>query len=89
MIIQKGGPAMKKETVLLNILAAWMIGGAAVVTAHAATTVNYDTAWTFVYDGGKDSAGGNVYNDKFFDAKVLPNGVCRIFSLYRLPEFTN
>ena len=42
----------------------------------AADTVNYDTAWTFVYDGGKDSATGRMYNDKFFDIKSLPNGVC-------------
>jgi hypothetical protein len=58
---------MKKETVLLNILAAWMIGGAAVVTAHAATTVNYDTAWTFVYDGGTNL-------DVFYDVKSTNNG---------------
>jgi hypothetical protein len=36
------------------------------------TLVNYDTAWTFVYDGGKDSDGG-VINDRFYDIKVLPD----------------
>jgi hypothetical protein len=36
--------------------------------------VNYDTAWTFVYDGGKDSASGFVSPDKFFDVKALSNG---------------
>jgi hypothetical protein len=44
--------------------------------ANAADAVNYDTAWTFVYDGGVDSASGRVYDDKFFDVKTLPNSVC-------------
>ncbi len=34
------------------------------------TLVNYDTAWTFVYDGGKTP---NIFSD----VKCLPNGVCR------------
>jgi hypothetical protein len=42
----------------------------------ADTQINYDTAWTFVYDGGKDSASGKVYQDKFFDLKSLPDGSC-------------
>jgi len=42
----------------------------------AATQINYDTAWTFVYDGGKDSASGKVYQDKFYDVKSLPDGSC-------------
>jgi hypothetical protein len=33
------------------------------------TLVNYDTAWTYVYDGGKTL-------DVFFDAKYMTNGVC-------------
>jgi hypothetical protein len=41
--------------------------------ANAADAVNYDTAWTFVYDGGKQSD-GTVVNDKFFDLKSLPWG---------------
>ena len=37
-------------------------------------TVNYDTAWTFVYDGGRDSVSGDAYQDDFYDVKPLPNG---------------
>jgi hypothetical protein len=37
--------------------------------------VNYDTAWTYVYDGGKDNTGNNI-NDIFYDVKCLTNGVC-------------
>jgi Secretion system C-terminal sorting domain len=37
------------------------------------TLVNYDTAWTYVYDGGKYSDGTNTYDD-FFDVKALPDG---------------
>ena len=39
------------------------------------TLVNYDTAWTFVYDGGKYKDGTNIL-DIFHDVKVMPNGVC-------------
>jgi hypothetical protein len=38
----------------------------------AADTVNYDTAWTFVYDGGKQTDGSAI-EDKFFDVKAMPN----------------
>lgn len=42
--------------------------------------VNYDTAWTFVYDGGVYEDGRPVY-DNFYDVKCLNNGacVCRYF----------
>lgn len=39
----------------------------------AADSANYDTAWSFVYDGGKTSS-GKVINDDFRDIKILPNG---------------
>ena len=39
------------------------------------TLVNYDTAWTFVYDGGTNK-NGLAINDKFNDIKCLTNGVC-------------
>ena len=41
------------------------------------TLVNYDTAWTFVYDGGKytDQFGTvNSINDYLYDVKALPGG---------------
>lgn len=44
-----------------------------VLSAQGATGVNYDTAWTFVHDGGKDSASGFNFTDIFYDVKVLPN----------------
>ncbi len=39
----------------------------------ATEQVNYDTAWTFVYDGGKTTA-GRVINDDFSDVKTLSDG---------------
>jgi hypothetical protein len=39
----------------------------------AASQVNYDTAWTFVYDGGKANSGRNI-NDYLYDVKVSPDG---------------
>jgi hypothetical protein len=37
------------------------------------TLVNYDTAWTYVYDGGLQ-ADSSVINDNFYDVKVFPDG---------------
>ena len=37
---------------------------------NADTVVNYDTAWTFVYDGGVKS-NGDAFNDDFCDIKIL------------------
>lgn len=42
----------------------------------ATQKINYDTAWTFVYDGGKDTESGKLYQDKFYDVKSLPDGSC-------------
>jgi hypothetical protein len=44
--------------------------------AVAADTVNYDTAWTFVYDGGKYKSSNISYDisDYYSDVKVLPDG---------------
>ena len=41
----------------------------------ASAQVNYDTAWTFVYDGSM-VGGGDTIDDKFFDIRSLANGVC-------------
>ncbi|MDO5577120.1 MAG: T9SS type A sorting domain-containing protein [Fibrobacter sp.] len=38
--------------------------------------INYDTAWTYVYDGEIDSASGDVSIDNFCDVKILPDGSC-------------
>jgi len=35
--------------------------------------VNYDTAWTFVYDGGRTTKNGPIVDD-FRDVKSLPDG---------------
>lgn len=56
----------------------WMIRGMMCVVglyagAFGASGVAYDTAWTFVYDGGLDSR-GRVIPDNLRDVKVLPNG---------------
>jgi hypothetical protein len=41
------------------------------------TLVNYDTTWTFVYDGGRSVTGLKLaIYDVFYDVKCLPNGVC-------------
>ena len=40
------------------------------------TLVNYDTAWTFVYDGGMTTVGLKLpVDDVFFDAKTFPDGI--------------
>jgi hypothetical protein len=39
------------------------------------TLVNYDTAWTYVLDGGKTKLGSPIA-DALFDVKYLANGVC-------------
>jgi hypothetical protein len=44
-----------------------------VASAGAADSVNYDTAWTFVYDGGKLKSGGAIV-DKFCDVKAFGDG---------------
>ncbi len=53
------------------------MGLLSVCPTTASAQVNYDTAWTFVYDGGRD-AGGYAINDDLRDVKVLTNGVCRV-----------
>jgi hypothetical protein len=47
----------------------------AICAGTAAAQVNYDTAWTLVYDGGKQT-NGNSINDVFHDVKALPDGGC-------------
>ena len=54
--------------------------GSLLTTASAATPgfdtlVNYDTAWTYVYDGGKQTNGTSIYDD-FYDLKSFPDGSC-------------
>ncbi len=39
----------------------------------AADSANYDTAWTFIYDGGVSST-GRAIPDNFRDIRILPNG---------------
>jgi hypothetical protein len=46
-------------------------------SVSAADTVNYDTAWTYVYDGGRVTTGlKGAINDNFFDVKALSDGSC-------------
>jgi hypothetical protein len=42
----------------------------ALSAVNATTGVNYDTAWTFVYDGGKSKSGKSI-NDDFHDVKSI------------------
>lgn len=53
----------------------WMtaLSGLLGAFSMAAAEANYDTAWTFVYDGGKAN-NGYAIEDQFLDVKVLPNG---------------
>jgi hypothetical protein len=60
----------------------WIRNGSGVIAAtisllvsyaFCANTANFDTAWTFVYDGGKTTA-GKLLQDKFSDVAILPNG---------------
>jgi hypothetical protein len=50
--------------------------------------VNYDTAWTFVHDGGKDSVTGSMLavNDNFYDVKALPDGSSYCTGGSRMPD---
>lgn len=48
--------------------------GLAVSWVESGNTLKYDTAWTFVYDGGRSSDGKAIW-DGFSEIKVLPNGV--------------
>jgi hypothetical protein len=54
--------------ILVLVCICVFVGGGA-----AADTVNYDTAWTFVYDGGKQTD-GTPMNDVFHDSKALKDG---------------
>lgn len=56
---------------MLGLMAASV--GLLAVYAFPAAIANYDTAWTFVYDGGKDKNGFAI-EDQFLDVKVLPSG---------------
>jgi hypothetical protein len=38
------------------------------------TMVNYDTAWTYVYDGGIQKGNMSSIMDIFYDVKVISNG---------------
>ena len=54
-----------------GVLLLVLLGYVAFARAEA-NEVNYDTAWTFVYDGGRDSVIGakSAINDIFYDVKV-------------------
>jgi hypothetical protein len=42
-------------------------------TTYSADTAYFDTAWTYVYDGGIQK-NGRAIGDNFHDLKILPNG---------------
>jgi hypothetical protein len=53
------------------------------IAIHFSSTiaaVNYDTAWTFLYDGGKQTIGMAIA-DNFYDVKSLKNGSCACVGL--------
>ena len=58
-------------TALCSLLC--LASSTAATTPGFDTLVNYDTAWTFVYDGGKQTTGAAI-NDNFYDVKVFPDG---------------
>ncbi len=53
-----------------SLLAAFFFLPASASTPGFDTLVNYDTAWTFTYDGGK-FAGNSPVPDILYDVKVL------------------
>jgi hypothetical protein len=65
---------MKIKSSNINILILMLPCLALNVFATTAT-VNYDTAWTYVYDGGKTTE-GRVIEDDFRDVKAFPDGSC-------------
>jgi hypothetical protein len=52
----------------------------------ADSTVNYDTAWTYVYDGGKDISLTPSIPDMFFDVKVFSDGSNILAGASRMPD---
>jgi hypothetical protein len=46
----------------------WLLAAVLSLAFTASAQLNYDTAWTYVYDGGG--------TDRFCDVKYLPSGVC-------------
>ena len=63
------------KTLLKTLLVPLSMGLLSLCPATASAQVNYDTAWTFVYDGGKYSDSSGI-GDDFHDVKPLPDGGC-------------
>jgi hypothetical protein len=53
----------------------WLLAAVLSLAFAAFAQLNYDTAWTYVYDGSM-VGGGDTIDDKFFDIRSLANGVC-------------
>jgi hypothetical protein len=66
---------MKNLLILSAILMVISATPSTAATPGFDTLVNYDTSWTYVYDGGKSKTGLAI-SDIFYDVKCLTNGVC-------------
>lgn len=70
---------MSRRAIRNAVLAMGMLGAGSTLSVAKSTkasvlnTANYDTAWTFLYSGGRAS-NGQVIDDNFHDVKILPNG---------------
>ncbi|MBN2035806.1 MAG: hypothetical protein JW768_03610 [Chitinispirillaceae bacterium] len=51
----------------------WPLAAVLSLAFAASAQLNYDTAWTYVYDGGKLPDSTAIY-DELYDIKVLPGG---------------
>jgi hypothetical protein len=72
-IAQKKGSLMKNLIISTIFVSFLGLMGSAPVSAD--DTLTYDTAWTFVYDGGKFTTGlKTAVTDKFYDVKALQDG---------------
>jgi Secretion system C-terminal sorting domain len=72
---QEKDSAMKK--ILSLAIQAAIFCSMLFASASLAATINYDTAWTYVYDGGRLTTGlKTAIADNFLDIKALPDGSC-------------
>lgn len=74
-----GSHRMNSQVIRIAVLALGVLCAGASLSEAISTkasvlnTANYDTAWTFLYSGGRRSTGKAV-RDNFHDVKILPNG---------------
>jgi hypothetical protein len=72
-LFQLSGLRVFQVSALCSLLTAFIFLPVSASLPGFDTPVNYDTAWTYLYGGGKYSDGTNTYDD-FYDVKALSIG---------------